>query len=155
MVGFKTRKDGRVFPTAKPSKAAISPVVFARHPENLSAVQRKKLSVSQSPRQPNAISVRELEVYSTNDYELYKSRFVPIVQSLEKKREKGTYDRDKARIAFMSLVDDAAKKYRSEFGRQSDVIFSRADRLAVAGRLERDYIVESDLGNYKNMKTPQ
>ena len=40
MVGFKTRKDGRVFPTSKPSKAAVSPVVTKKVVStNLSPVQ--------------------------------------------------------------------------------------------------------------------
>lgn len=155
MVGFRTRKDGRVFPVKDGSgkNLSITPVVFARHPENLSVVQRKRLSVSRFPKQPNPIATRELELYSTNQADLYKQQFIPIVKNLEKKREKGTYDRDKARILFLSFVENAAKKYEKDFGSTGTVSsFSKADKLAVAGTLERDYVGESDLGNYKGIK---
>lgn len=149
MAGFRTRRDGRVFPVKEARSSAVRPVVFARHPENLSTSERKRLSVSRSPTQPNKISVRELELFATNDGDLYKQQFVPIVKNLENKRNKGTYDRDKGRVAFLNFVENAARKYDKEFGGGRSV-FSKADKLAVAGNLERDYRQESDLGNYKN-----
>ena len=150
---FLTRKrDGRVFAVNRESRSAVNPVIFARHPEGLSASQKERLSVSRSPRIPNPISVRELELYSTNQADLYKQQFIPIVKNLERKREKGTYDRDKARIAFLNFVENAARKYNKEFGSSGAVMFSKADKLVVASNLERDYVGESDLGNYKGIK---
>lgn len=151
-MGFKTDKQRKAFFAKQGAdKVGIQPVVFARHPENLSTSERKRLSVTRSPQKPNSIAVRELELFTTNDADLYKQQFIPIVKNLEKKRVKGTYDRDKARLAFLNFVENASKKYGKEFG-SGQQVFSKADKLVVAGRLERDYIVESDFGNYKNIK---
>ena len=151
MVGFKTRKDGRVYPTGQSDKAAVQPVVFARNPKQLSDSDRKRLSVSMSPRRPNSEVIDELEFYTMQQSDLYKNQFVPIVNALERRREKGTYDRDKARVAFLNLVENASRKYDREEASSGRRSFSKADKLVVAGRLERSYVVESDLGNYKNM----
>ena len=41
-------------------------------------------------------AARELALYIENDYQLYAQYIVPYIQCLRKKREKGTYDPEKA-----------------------------------------------------------
>lgn len=123
-------------------------ITFARHPENLSTSQFKRVTAKGTP---NATSVRELELYTTNDADLYRQQHTPIIKNLERKMQKGQYDRDKAKLAFLNLVESGSKKYKKEFGTENDVIFTKADKLAVASRLEKDFREESKLGNYRNL----
>lgn len=85
----------------------------------------------------DADAARELELYIVNDGELYRQQHEPIIRNLQKKRAKGTYDRDKAVTLFMYLVENGAKKYLREFGTggRIDRVFNRNTRLLVAREL--------------------
>lgn len=138
-----TRDSNPTFSQQKIKK----PIIFARHPENLNTVQIKRLTTREVPEKQ---AVRELELFIPNDFQLYKGQFIPIVKNLERKKEKGTFDRDKARLAFLNLVNNGARKYTKEFGSGNN-IFTKADKLKVASSLLEDYELESKLGNYKNI----
>lgn len=60
-------------------------------------------------------AARELALYIENDYELYAQYIVPYIQSLHKKRIKGTYDPDKALPGWERIAAEGAKKYEREF----------------------------------------
>jgi len=62
----------------------------------------------------------QLEIYIDNDSELYRQYKWPIVQNLKKHMDKGAFDKNKALISFMRLVNAGAKKYIKEFGEETD-----------------------------------
>lgn len=83
------------------------------------------------------IAVKELELYIENDYELYKQCIVTYIQCLHKKREKGTYDPEKALPGWERIATEGAKKYERDF---LDVryyyVFNRATREEAARYLQ-------------------
>lgn len=93
---------------------------------------------------------RELELYTTNDSDLYRQRQLPIQKNLTKKYEKGTYDHVKAVTLWMYLIDDGAKKYCKEFGltKKWFAIFTKEIRLETAQVLADHYLAEMKLGNF-------
>lgn len=106
--------------------------------QNLTDKQRKRLSYKG---EPNDIAVRELHLYADNDAELYRQQREPIEKNLDKKWEKGAYDREKAVLAYLNLVDNASRKYRKEFASypSSQKIFTKADKVKVAKEMEEDF----------------
>lgn len=82
-------------------------------------------------------AARELALYIENDYELYTRYIVPYIQSLHKKRIKGTYDPEKALPGWERITTEGAKKYEKDF---LDVryfyVFSRATREEAARYLQ-------------------
>lgn len=85
----------------------------------------------------NEEAARELALYIENDYELYTQYIVPYIQCLHKKREKGTYEPEKALPGWERIATEGAKKYERDF---LDVryyyVFSRATREEAARYLQ-------------------
>lgn len=85
----------------------------------------------------NEDCARELALYIENDYELYAQYIVPYIQSLHKKREKGTYDPEKALPGWERIATYGAQKYEKDF---LDVryfyVFNRATREEAARYLQ-------------------
>ncbi len=85
----------------------------------------------------NGEAARELALYIENDYELYTQYIVPYIQCLHKKREKGTYDPEKALPGWERIATEGAKKYERYF---LDVryyyVFNRATREEAARYLQ-------------------
>ena len=80
-------------------------------------------------------AVNELDSYIMNNEELYRRRFMPIIENLRRKMNKGIYDDKLAIKLWMYLVDNAARKYVQEFGTpDQDVkdMFPKETRLQVA-----------------------
>ena len=80
-------------------------------------------------------AINELDLYIMNDEELYRRRFMPIIENLKRKMKRGIYDDQKAIKLCMYLVDDAAREYIKEFGTpDQDVkdMFPKETRLQVA-----------------------
>jgi len=80
-------------------------------------------------------AVNELDSFIMNDEDLYRRRFMPIISNIRRKMKRGVYDHEKVIKLWMYLVDDAAKKYVSEFGStDQDVkdMFPKETRLQVA-----------------------
>lgn len=91
---------------------------------------------------------RELELYSTNDGDLYSQQLVHIYRNLSKKYKKGTYDHSKAPNLFKYFTDRAAKKYCKEFGGTWHQIFTPEVRRETAQVLADYWYEELKLGNY-------
>ena len=61
-------------------------------------------------------ATNELDLYIMNNEDLYRRRFMPIIQNLKRKVAKNTYDHERAKQLWQYLIDDAAKEYVKEFG---------------------------------------
>ena len=80
-------------------------------------------------------AVNELDSYIMNDEDLYRRRFMPIIENLKRKMKRGVYDDKLAIKLWMYLIDDAARKYVQEFGDPSQDVkdmFPKETRLKVA-----------------------
>lgn len=86
-------------------------------------------------------AARELALYIENDYELYTQYIVPYVQSLHKKRIKGTYEPDKALPGWERIATEGAKKYEREFLNVKYYhVFNRATREEAARQLQERFL---------------
>ena len=52
----------------------------------------------------------ELELLATNDGDLYRRQYMPIIKNLMRKRAKGKYDHDLAVKLWRYLIDNVAKQ---------------------------------------------
>ena len=80
-------------------------------------------------------AVNELDSYIMNNEELYRRRFMPIIENIKRKMKRGIYDHEKVIKMWMYLVDDASRQYVQEFGSpDQDVkdMFPKETRLQVA-----------------------
>ena len=80
-------------------------------------------------------AINELDSFIMNDEELYRRRFMPIIENLKRKMKRGVYDDQKAIKLWMYLIDDAAREYVKQFGSpDQDVkdMFPKETRLKVA-----------------------
>ena len=80
-------------------------------------------------------AVNELDSFIMNDEELYRRRFMPIIENLKRKMKRGIYDDQKAIKLWMYLVDDAAREYIKQFGAPNQDVkdmFPKETRLKVA-----------------------
>jgi len=80
-------------------------------------------------------AVNELDLYLMNNEELYRRRFMPIIENIKRKIRRGIYGHEKVIKLWMYLVDDAAREYIKEFGTpDQDVkdMFPKETRLKVA-----------------------
>ena len=80
-------------------------------------------------------AVNELDSYIMNNEELYRRRFMPIIENIRRKMRRGIYDHTKVIKMWMYLVDDAAREYVKEYGSaDQDVkdMFPKETRLKVA-----------------------
>lgn len=146
--GGRTTSSSRLSLSVSSNSSDIKRSVSARHLEPLTTKQRKRL-VTRT--EANPTHVRELELFTVNDADLYRQQHIPIIKNQLRRMKKGTFDKDKSTIAFMNLADNSARKYTKDFGSGTN-IFTKADRLAVAKRLRDDFIEEEKLGNYDNLK---
>ena len=80
-------------------------------------------------------AVNELDSYIMNNEELYRRRFMPIIENIKRKLRRGIYDHEKVIRLWMYLVDDAAREYIKEFGNPTQDVkdmFPKETRLKVA-----------------------
>ena len=80
-------------------------------------------------------AVNELDSYIMNNEELYRRRFMPIIENIKRKMRRGIYDHEKVIKLWMYLVDDAAREYIKEFGNPTQDVkdmFPKETRLKVA-----------------------
>ena len=80
-------------------------------------------------------AINELDLFIMNDEDLYRRRFMPIIENLKRKMKKGIYDDKLAIKLWMYLVDDGAREYVKEFGDPSQDVkdmFPKETRLKVA-----------------------
>jgi hypothetical protein len=80
-------------------------------------------------------ATNELDLFIMNNEDLYRRRFMPIIQNLKRKIARNVYDHEKAKQLWMYLIDDAAKEYVKEFGNPDEDVkdmFPKETRLRVA-----------------------
>ena len=80
-------------------------------------------------------AVNELDSYIMNNEELYRRRFMPIIENIRRKMRRGIYDHEKVIKLWMFLVDDGAREYVKEFGDPAQDVkdmFPKETRLKVA-----------------------
>lgn len=98
-------------------------------------------------------AARELELYTENDYDLYRQRTTPTIKNLARKKFKGIYNPKLAVKAFQNVTDVAAKKYIKEMGTGGGFgIFRPIERKYAAARLAKSFESEFKLGNYNQFK---
>lgn len=86
-------------------------------------------------------AARELALYIENDYELYSRYIVPYIQSLHKKRIRGTYDPEKAVPGWERIATEGAKKYENEFlNVRYYRVFNKATREEAARQLQEFFL---------------
>lgn len=86
----------------------------------------------------NTAASRELEVYATNDRNLYFCQIKYVINNLHKKYVKGSFDGTKAIVAFYHVTTAASNKYFKEFGYK----FSVTERWTAAYNLLENYMEE-------------
>lgn len=79
------------------------------------STQLKRLGVRDSAKIDD-IQLREATIQITNDGDVYRQRFKPIIESLKKKYDKGEYDREKAKIAYYCVVQDWTRQHKTDVG---------------------------------------
>ena len=103
------------------------------------------------PKYKDPIAAREIELYATNDNDLYRQQRRPILINLSKKHKKGLYKIELAAKLWRYFIDSALKKYNKEFGSRGDKwyeILNVSDRQLLAEEFAKETKDESDLGNY-------
>lgn len=123
----------------------IRPIVV-----NILSYNGVKIRAIKNP--PDKTAARELELYVTNDGELYRQE-TAIIKNLMRKIRKGIFRKHLAARLFMYLVENGARKYVREFGGPYDTVkmmFPKRTRLRVARSLTSRFLVEARLGNYDN-----
>ena len=81
---------------------------------------------------------RELLLFTVNHTELYRRSIMPVIESLQKKYNKGTYQTEKAITAFYHVATEASKLYAKDFG----YLFTVTERFTAACDLEAYFIDE-------------
>jgi len=85
-------------------------------------------------------NARELHLYAQNDSDTYFRSLSPIMDNMDKKKERGIFDQEKAVKAFEYAAEYAARRYCKEFGGLWCQVFNAATRRAAAALLLDDYI---------------
>jgi hypothetical protein len=83
----------------------------------------------------NEIEVRELQLSTENDGDLYRQRLTPIYHNLARKKAKKIYKHKKAVKLMRYAVDEENKKYKKDFG----VSFNTSTRDKVADNMTREF----------------
>ena len=95
---------------------------------------------------------RELELFINNEREIYFSLVVPTRKALQRHFKRGTYDTDRAIIAWKRVCDRSAHIYARTYDneRNWNKIFSVEDRKQTAIELEKYWHEEMKLGNFEH-----
>lgn len=95
-------------------------------------------------------TARELHTHATQDGNLYRSQVAPTRQSMQRKFDNGTYDHDKAKIAWGHVADNAAQDYNKQYGSADSKWheqFKPDVRHAVASEMADHWKNEMEAGN--------
>lgn len=89
---------------------------------------------------------QELEMFCMNESRIWSYFITPVIENLEKKVKKGTYDSEKAIAGFYRATTEGAKLYCKTFGSDNDVVFSVGDRYTAAkmigAYIEEEYLTD-------------
>lgn len=98
--------------------------------------------------------VRELELFTENDGDIYRQTATPILRNLITKKARGTYDHERAVQLFMYLAKMGARKYARVHGSGEHmwhVIFPIDVRRQAATHWRDEFEGEAALGNYNHL----
>ena len=90
--------------------------------------------------QEDSATMRELELYITNNADIYRQRITSIIKNYKRKIAKGVFDEKLAVKGFVHAVTDGIKAYNKEFG--SSIRLSGSDKQELANKLLDNYIEE-------------
>ena len=90
----------------------------------------------------------ELELLATNDAELYRRQYVPIIKNLMRKRAKGIYDHNLAIKLWRYMIDRVAKQ---EAGPMARVKFPGMVRNMAAKSIADIELGKMDDGEYSEL----
>mgnify|MGYP006396683155 FL=1 len=120
-----------------PTKGHIVEIEFDN--DKVRKAFEKKMGIKESVELDEAaVEVRELELFITNNGNLYKQRIKPIIKNYRRKIGKGVYDEKLASKGFLHAVADGIREYNKEFGAAS-MILTRQQKEEVALLLLRNY----------------
>lgn len=85
-------------------------------------------------------AARELHIFAQNDSETYFSSLQPVMDLMDRKKERGIFDQEKAGKAFEYAAEYAARRYCKDFGGVWFQVFNAATRRAAAALLLDDYL---------------
>ena len=94
----------------------------------------------------NIENATELLACAANDYDIYKARVEPITKNLQRKMEKGIFDKEKAAISAKDLMDDVAKKYAEIYSDKYTPwhkVFTVSDRKIAAEMWVDDFLMST------------
>lgn len=101
---------------------------------------------------------RELALFAENTSEIYNGVLTSVLTNLQRKAKKGIYDKNKAVVAWLHVIDEAAKLYDNWYGsgRDSLQLFNKATRMEAArqlmNRLEEDVFQDVEIESSKKRK---
>lgn len=80
---------------------------------------------------------RELALFAENTLEIYNGVLTSVLTNLQRKAKKGIYDKNKAVVAWLHVINEAAKLYDNWYGsgRDSLQLFNKATRMEAARQL--------------------
>lgn len=90
----------------------------------------------------------ELELLATNDAELYRRQYMPIIKNLMRKRAKGVYDHNLAIKLWRYMIDRVAKQ---EAGPMARIKFPGLVRNMAAKKIADDELQKMDDGEYSEV----
>jgi len=101
-------------------------------------------------------AAEELHLFISNDGDLYRQQYQPILKNLATKIGQGKYDHKLSVKMWMYLVENGAKKYAKEVSDEDDKRswndkFPPKVRQIVAQKLADEFRAEWNLGNYKHL----
>jgi hypothetical protein len=99
----------------------------------------------------------ELALYLDNDEPLYRQKMY-VFRALAKKKDRGVYDPKLAPLAFVALLNAAAKKYIKEFGGPGDrwnLMFSPMARRHAALHFAQEFVGWYDVDYESPKKRPR
>lgn len=102
---------------------------------------------------------RELALFAENTSEIYNGVLTSVLTNLQRKAKKGIYDKNKAVVAWLHVIEEAAKLYDNWYGsgRNSLQLFNKATRMEAArqlmSRLEEDVFQDVEIKSSKQIKS--
>ncbi len=102
---------------------------------------------------------RELALFAENTSEIYNGILTSVLTNLQRKAKKGIYDKNKAVVAWLYVIDEAAKLYDNWYGsgRDSLQLFNKATRMEAArqlmNRLEEDVFQDVEIESSRQIKS--
>lgn len=93
--------------------------------------------------QVNNQTIQELYLFTINNWNIFMRYTMPIIDNLQKKYHKGTFDSSKALLVFERLAEASAKVYVIAHCTSGDKwykIFTVAERREVAKQLLHYYL---------------